>query len=146
MLRCLLPIVVGAVLIALPLKAAEFEAQALRETVTQFLARVSAGDASVHREFWAEDLVYTSAAGRRFGKVELLAGLASADPAAPATRFSARELSVRFEQGVALVEFRLIAESDGEPEQSFFNTGVFRRSEDGRWQAFAWQATRASVD
>ena len=40
--------------------------------MTEFLAGVSRNDAAVHDRFWADDLVYTRAAGERIGKADIL--------------------------------------------------------------------------
>ena len=52
----------------------------LATLLDEFLAH--AGEAPAHERFWAEDLVYTSSAGTRTNKAEILAGFedpASAD-------------------------------------------------------------------
>jgi ketosteroid isomerase-like protein len=118
----------------------------LSATLDEFLAH--ADQAPAHERFWAEDLVYTSSAGTRTNKDEILAGFAEAgsateDEAGPA--YHAEDVDIRVYGDMAVVAFRLVAVSDDEPsgavEQHYFNTGTFRKI-DGRWQAVAWQATR----
>jgi len=115
----------------------------LTERLHAFLAGASRNDAAVHERFWAEDLVYTSSSGERFGKTEIMQDLSDAQPTDPSERPSYRgeEVDVRVLDGVAVVTFRLIAEMPGGSVRAYFNTGVFRRDE-GQWRAFAWQATR----
>ena len=55
-----------------PLRA---EDQQLSALIHEFMDGASRNDAAVHQRFWAEDLVYTSSAGKRFGKAEILAGM-----------------------------------------------------------------------
>src|SRR5687768_16969369 len=47
-------------------------AEDLTALVKEFLAGVSRNDAAVHDRFWADDLVYTRAAGERVGKADIL--------------------------------------------------------------------------
>jgi uncharacterized protein YciI len=115
--------------------------------VGEFLAGASRNDAAVHERFWADDLVYTRAAGVRLGKAEILRDVRAAAPAeagAPATTYGAEELTVRQYGDTAVVAFRLVATTGAGAAaavERFLNTGTFvKRS--GRWQAVAWQATR----
>lgn len=113
----------------------------ITELLGQFLAGASRSDAAVHDAFWHENLVYTSSAGLRFGKQQLMAGL---DPlpegAEPAVLYRAEEASVRFYGETAVLNFVLVGEEAGN-ELRFLNSGVFVREHD-RWQAVNWQATR----
>ena len=59
------------------------EAQ-LHAQLEAFLKGAAANDAAVHDAFWAEELVYTSSSGTRFGKAELMAGVHASGPADPA--------------------------------------------------------------
>ncbi len=119
--------------------AAEKELTAL---VAEFLAGASRNDAAVHERFWADDLVYTRAAGERVGKADILRDVRSATspPDDVQSAYSAEDMSVRQYGDTAVVAFRLVART-GPDTLRFFNTGTFVRR-DGRWQAVAWQATR----
>ncbi len=120
---------------------------ALRQLLDQFMVGATAGDRATHERFWDEDLVYTSSAGLRFGKADILASLraAAVDAAAAGPVYSARDVELRLFGDTALVTFRLVAtEADGSA-QHFFNSGVFRKA-DGQWRAVGWQATRAADD
>lgn len=108
-----------------------------------FLDGASRSDAAIHDSFWAEDLIYTSSSGRRFGKAELMAGLPP-EPIPPTTRYTAEEIQVRVFGGMAVVAFRMVATSSEPgipPTQNFLNSGTFIWR-DGRWQVVNWHATR----
>ena len=112
---------------------------ALLET---FLA--NADKAAVHERFWAEDLVYSSSAGLRFGKADIMQGFegAAASDEAPAVVYSGEEVDVRVYGDTAVVAFRLVGTpSDGSATLYYYNTGTFLKR-DGEWRAVAWQATK----
>jgi len=114
----------------------------LHELLDAFLAGASENDIETHDRFWAEDLVYTSSAGERRGKPEIMARLANAptSPTQPLPSYRGEDVAIRVFGDLAVITFRLVAEfPDGDVGQ-YFNTGVFRRS-DGNWKAFTWQAT-----
>jgi len=110
----------------------------------EFLAGASQNDAAAHDRFWAEELVYTSSAGERRGKVEIMHALSEApDPAAePTTVYSAEDIRIQQYGETAVVAFRLIgtAQDDSGAVAEYFNTGTFLKR-DGVWQVVAWQAT-----
>lgn len=104
-----------------------------------------ANERSVHETFWADDLIYTSSSGERFGKAEILAGFEATDAEGPyPPSYGAEDVTVRVMDDVAVITFRLSAEHDGELLAEYLNTGVFRRTGES-WQAFTWQATRIPV-
>lgn len=122
----------------------------LHVLVDEFLAGASTNDIGTHDRFWAEDLVYTSSSGERFGKSEIMDGLRAAagdDDTDDDSRESAlplyrgENLNIRVFGELAVVTFRLVAEMPDESVDEYFNTGVFRKL-DGAWKAFTWQATR----
>ncbi|QKX15722.1 nuclear transport factor 2 family protein [Microbulbifer sp. YPW1] len=128
----------------------------LKTLLDQFLAG-AASDIQVHQRFWAEDLIYTSSSGQRFGKQKIIQGMRSAKSEAKdgekaesnSIRYRAEDTDIRLFDETAIVAFRLIAESkpaDGNagsstPESEYFNTGTFIKR-DGQWRAVAWQATK----
>lgn len=134
----------------IPLSApAGGDAETLRTLLDDFLAGASVNDASVHDRFWAEDLVYTSSDGERFGKPEIMAGLEETDDTSEPSEgntpsYSARDVNIRSFGETAVVTFRLVAELEDQSMSEYFNTGVFR-SREGQWEAVAWQATRIGV-
>jgi len=122
----------------------------LRSQVQDFLA--NADDEATHASFWADDLVYTSSAGLRFGKAEIMSGFSGADVDndgdsddahdKPVVRYSGQDINTRVYGDMAVVTFKLIGRpADGTMLLGYFNTGVFLR-QNGRWQAVAWQATK----
>ncbi|MDX1381370.1 MAG: DUF4440 domain-containing protein [Xanthomonadales bacterium] len=123
------------------------EQQALVDRLHGFLEGASRDDVETHRDFWADDLVYTSSSGARFGKRDILENLAAGpeDEAAPATTYTGEDVQARIFGGTAVVTFRLVGTpEDGGEVLEYFNTGTFVKR-DGRWQAVAWQATRIPV-
>jgi len=124
------------------------DADELKSMLQEFLSAVDREAA--HDVFWAEDLVYTSSAGLRFGKAEIMSGFedsvedsTSAD-VTPSVVYSGRDVDIRLYGDTAVVAFKLIAtptdESDN-GESYYFNTGTFLKRK-GVWQAVAWQATK----
>ncbi len=120
----------------------------LATLLQEFLA--AADEEQAHASFWAADLVYTSSAGLRFGKAEIMAGFDATDAdeeAAddePAMVYAADEVDIRIHGDTAIVAFRLV----GTPVDAatgdvlyYFNTGTFLKR-DGAWQVIAWQATK----
>ena len=115
-----------------------------------FLAHSSTEAA--HQRFWADDLVYTSSAGLRFGKAEILAGYessgeeeaASGDEEPPMV-YSGEEVDVRVYGDMAVVAFKLVGtptnEAAGADVLYYYNTGTFLKRDD-IWQVVAWQATK----
>src|SRR5262245_16251166 len=123
------------------------DAGELTRLLKEFLAGASRNDAKIHDRFWADDLIYTGAAGRRIGKADIMRGLRSGpDPAAgeQATIDTAEDIRIQQYNDTAIVAFRLVASArrDGATEvTNYFNTGTFLKR-DGKWQAVGWQATR----
>lgn len=118
------------------------EKETLRDLLDDFLA--NAGELAAHERFWAEDLVYTSSAGARFGKADILAGMrdeSASKSAEDGPVYAADDIDIRLYDDIAIVAFRLVAnEADGSV-LNYFNTGTFAHR-DGRWVAIAWQATK----
>jgi len=122
------------------------DTEELTAMLHEFLAGASQNDAAAHDRFWAEELVYTSSAGERRGKAEIMNSLSEApDPAEeePATVYTAENIRIQQYGDAAVVAFRLIgtAQDDSAAVAQYFNTGTFLRR-DGEWQVVAWQATR----
>lgn len=132
----------GFFVLLLPLSAVAGEAE-LETLVRDFLAGVD--ERAVHERFWADDLVYTSSSGSRFGKAEILESFDTEAPAEPSPVYTAEDLDVRLFDDMAVVAFRLVATSDDGTVQAYFNTGTFAHR-GGRWQAVAWQATMIPTD
>ena len=115
----------------------------IHELLDAFLAGASTNDIEMHDRFWAEDLVYTGSNGQRRGKPETMAGLTAATAADVENlpTYRGEDVNIRVFDDLAVVTFKLVAETAGETTGEYFNTGVFRQR-DGQWKAFTWQATR----
>ncbi|WNB18020.1 nuclear transport factor 2 family protein [Marivirga arenosa] len=125
------------------LYAQEAEKEILNKLLHDFLSDVN--NPQMHNRFWSEDLVYTSSAGKRFGKSTVMDGFKNVDQASSKeqqTSYSAEEVQIRIMENVAVVAFKLIAKSDGEEIGNYFNSGVFQKKE-GIWKVINWQATIA---
>ncbi|NIL94726.1 MAG: DUF4440 domain-containing protein [Woeseiaceae bacterium] len=108
----------------------------------EFLA--NADKRAAHEKFWAEDLVYTSSSGLRFGKAEIMQGFEGAEESdePPAVIYSGEEVDVRLYGDMAVVAFKLIGTaSNRSATLYYYNTGTFLKR-DGIWKVVAWQATR----
>ena len=129
------------------------DADDLTAMLHEFLAGASVGDASAHDKFWSDDLIYTSSAGTRTDKAEIMASMtpaddaaetADADDAGPSTVYSAEEIQVDLYGTTAIVAFKLVGMPQGDSDAAiayYFNTGTFLKR-DGAWQVVAWQATK----
>jgi len=128
------------------------DADDLTAMLHEFLAGASVGDVSAHDKFWSDDLVYTSSAGTRTDKAEIMASMtpadaaetADADDASPSTVYSAEEIQVDLYGMTAIVAFKLVGTPQGDSADAiayYFNTGTFLKR-DGAWQVVAWQATK----
>ncbi len=115
----------------------------------EFLA--GSGEEQAHARFWAEDLVYSSSAGLRIGKADIMARFdtpdepdaAADDP--PAIVYTGEDVDVRVYGDTAVVAFKLVGTPTDESDEGgilyYFNTGTFLKR-DGAWKVVAWQATK----
>lgn len=123
------------------------DAAILTKLLQDFLAGASRNDPAMHDRFWADDLIYTSSAGRRIGKADLMRDVRNeAKPAASdeKTIYTAEEIRIQQYETTALVAFRLVATTTKEEKRevaNYLNTWMFLKRA-GQWQAVAWQATR----
>ncbi len=132
-----------AALIAQPAAASDVED--LTDMLQTFLA--TSDTEAAHEHFWADDLVYSSSAGLRFGKADIMSGFESVSEegngAPPAVVYSGEEVDVRLYGDTAVVAFKLVGKpTDAEVDTMYYyNTGTFLKR-DGVWKAVAWQATK----
>lgn len=138
---------------ALPVRAAEPAAgsdgvEQITTLLRGFLATVD--QAATHDRFWADDLVYTSAAGVVNDKPGIMSGFApavatAATPPAAASSvqggYSAEDIRVRPYGDSAALTFRLVAHAADGSRSHFRNSGMLVRR-NGSWQVVTWQATR----
>jgi ketosteroid isomerase-like protein len=115
------------------------------EVLTEMLHKFLAGsyEAETHARFWADDLIYTSSNGTRFGKADIMEGMSAGDDSdeAPDTVYTGEDVQVQVYGTTAIVAFKLVGTpKDGSAAQNYFNTGTFLKR-DGEWRVVAWQAT-----
>ncbi len=100
---------------------------------------------AAHAAFWADDLVYTSSAGLRFAKADIMASFEGVEESAdtPDTVYSATEIDVRVYGDTAIVAFKLVGtpNSEGKAAEYYYNTGTFLKRNEV-WRVVAWQATK----
>ena len=123
------------------------DAAELTRLLHEFLAGAGRNDVATHDRFWADELVYTSALGRRKGKADIMRELREA-PSTPKTDegttvYTAEEIRIQQYGDSAIVAFRLVATTDKAGTKTianYLNTGTFLKR-NGKWQVVAWQAT-----
>ncbi len=102
-------------------------------------------DPAQHERFWADDLIYTSAAGVVKTKPEIMrsqAGAAkAAGPKPPGATYSAEDIVVRVYGDTAALTFRLVAVYPDATRLTYRNSGTLLRR-NGQWQVITWQATK----
>lgn len=122
------------------------DATELTKLLQDFLAGAGRNDAAMHDRFWAEELIYTSALGRRKGKADIMRELrAESAPKSNegTTVYTAEDIRVQQYGDTAIVAFRLVATTDKSGTKTvanYLNTGTFLKR-NAKWQAIAWQAT-----
>ena len=123
------------------------DAAELTKLLHDFLAGAGKSDIAMHDRFWADELIYTSALGRRKGKADIMREL-RAEPSTPkaeegATVYGAEDIRIQQHGDTAIVAFRLVATTEKagiKTIANYLNTGTFLKR-NGKWQAIAWQAT-----
>ena len=117
--------------------------------LTTFLTPAVNNTAAGHERFWADDLVYTSSAGKVMSKRDIVKSFAeepkaeAGNAAKPGPVFTAEDILVRAYGDMAALTFRLV-EHDQDGKISYFrNSGTFLLR-NGKWQAITWQATRVA--
>ena len=124
------------------------DAPELTKLLNDFLAGASKNDIAMHDRFWADELVYTSALGRRKGKADIMRELRDETKATPkpedgTTVYSAEDIRIQQYGDTAIVAFRLVGTTDkagAKTVANYFNTGTFLKR-NGKWRVIAWQAT-----
>jgi ketosteroid isomerase-like protein len=124
------------------------DAAELTKLLNDFLAGASKNDIAMHDRFWADELVYTSALGRRKSKADIMRELKAETTATPkpdegTAVYTAEDTHVQQYGDTAVVTFRLVATTDKAGTKTvanYFNTGTFLKR-NGKWQVIAWQAT-----
>ena len=132
-----------ATLLLTPTLALADDKAELTALLSEFLDGATRNDASIHNKYWADELIYTSSGGTRFGKAELMQGVTSrgmlkADEID--TVYSSEDVRIMQYGDTAVVAFVLVGKSANETKR-YLNSGTFVRK-NGQWQAVNWQATR----
>jgi hypothetical protein len=115
--------------------------------LTTFLTPAVNNSAAGHEHFWADDLVYTSSAGKVMSKPDIMKAIAeepatkTGDQAKPGPVFTAEDILVRPYGSMAALTFRLVEHDPDGKISTFRNSGTFLLR-NGKWQAITWQATR----
>lgn len=114
----------------------------LTALLSEFLDGATRNDAAIHNKYWADELIYTSSGGTRFGKAELMQsvtsrGMLKADEID--TVYSSEDVRIMQYGDTAVVAFVLVGRSGVETKR-YLNSGTFVRK-NGHWQAVNWQAT-----
>jgi len=128
------------------------DARELTKLLKDFLAGASRNDVAGHDRFWADDVIYTSSAGKRMGKADILRDV-RAEAATPAsggesTIFTAEDTRIQQYGTTAIVAFRLVGMTtkNGKTEVSnYLNSGTFLKRDD-KWQVVNWQATKMPTE
>ena len=147
MKRLLLTLLAFVLVTSLPAQTTPDSAE-LTKLLQDFLAGASRNDLAMHDRFWADELVYTSALGRRKGKADIMRELREEPKATPkpeegTTVYTAEDIRIQQYGDTAVVAFRLVATTDkagAKTVANYFNTGTFLKR-NGKWQVIAWQAT-----
>ncbi len=119
----------------------------LTELLHWFMDGASRNDRDVHERFWADDLIYTSSAGLRFGKAQIMSGFEVSQQlqeAAPSITYTAHDIQINIYGDVAVVAFRMKGETmntQGSSVAWYLNSGTFLKR-NNEWRVVNWQATR----
>src|SRR5687768_6573431 len=81
------------------------DAAELTKLLNDFLSGASKNDAAMHERFWADDLIYTGAVGRRIGKADIMADVRKPAPTrpAPTPTYTAEEIRIQQYGNTAIV-------------------------------------------
>jgi len=119
--------------------------QQVTQLVRDFLSNVPKNDPKVFQEFFADDVIYTRATAVTVTKADIIKNIDVRAANEPQATFDADDFTVHPYGEMAVVNFRLIMHNteNGKATTAYFrNTGTFLKR-NGKWQAVAWQATKA---
>ncbi|WKV11059.1 nuclear transport factor 2 family protein [Marivirga harenae] len=114
----------------------------LEQMLHTFMDGASKNDSLIHANFWAEDLIYTSSNGTRFGKKQIMDGFKPNEQTQTensTTRYTAEDIIVQRYENMAIVAFKMKADSETSV-QYYLNSGTFLKR-NGKWQVVNWHAT-----
>ncbi len=124
--------------------AAADEQAVVHKLLDDFLAGASINSFEQHDRFWADELIYTSSGGLRFGKAHIMEGVAGTGDEPSTEVYRADEVDIRIYDDTAIVAFKLVGESSADKRHEvthYFNTGTLLKR-NGQWRVVAWQATK----
>ena len=118
----------------------------LTQLLNEFLKGASENNIAMHDRFWAEDLIYTSSSGERYGKQRIMDGLRNSGDETRESEmaWSADDITIRTYGDVAVVAFKLVGKTvtpEGAESRGYLNSGTFIKR-NGQWKAVNWQATK----
>jgi ketosteroid isomerase-like protein len=118
----------------------------LKAMLRQFLADASTENAAGFDRFFADDVLYTRAAGAIVPKRLIMRSVSNAEQSADSkVTYSAEGIVVHDYGDTAVIAFRLVEHNALDAgrfeEANYRNTGTFLRR-NGQWQVIAWQSTR----
>ena len=114
--------------------------QEIKSLLTEFLQKVDKKE--MHDRFWAEELVYTSSSGERFGKDKIMEGFDGEEESdVPSVTYTAEQVEIKTFGKVAVLAFQLVANADGGTSR-YWNSGTLVKR-NGEWKVVTWQATKA---
>jgi len=119
-------------------------ARQLTSRLNEFLDAAGRSDHAVFDRFFADDVIYTRSAGVTVDKSEIMKNIDRRDSAVGTNKFSAEDVTIHDYGTTAIVNFRLVAQSekDGKASTSHYrNTATFLKRNNG-WQVVAWQSTK----
>ena len=134
-------LLLAALLLTPTLTLADDKAE-LTALLAEFLDGATRNDAAIHNKYWADELIYTSSGGTRFGKAELMQSVTSRGMLKPDeidTVYDSEDVRIMQYGDIAVVAFVLVGRS-GADTKRYLNSGTFVRK-NGQWQAVNWQAT-----
>lgn len=132
----------SCLLFTLPSTSQANDTEKLTQLLHTFMEGASNNDRENHDAFWAEDLIYTSSNGTRFGKAEIMAGFDTETDVSETTKtiYTAEEVQINIFDDMAVVAFKMKG-TTGEAVQYYYNSGTFL-NRNNNWQVVNWQATK----
>lgn len=117
------------------------EVDNLTDLLHKFMIGASNNDKETHQNFWAEDLIYTSSLGKRFGKSQIMSSFDEPQKTSieSKTIYTAEDIQINVYKNMAVVAFKMKGQT-GEKVQYYLNSGTFVKRKK-RWQVVNWQAT-----
>ena len=128
-------------LVLTTLSQAQTDKEQLTKMLHQFMVGASENDQVTHQNFWADDLIYTSSAGKRFGKAEIMSSFDDDEVKVdePKTIYTAEDIQIKVYDNMAIVAFKMKGQSLNNI-QYYYNSGTFLKR-NNQWQVVNWQAT-----